>query len=170
MKWLGAALILLCSTLYGLEQAKKLRDRPQQIRQLRVALQALEAEMLYGQTPLAQASENIAKQLEGAVGDMFACFAAKLRERKQTAMDAWREALEAVWEETALKSGEREVLHQFGATLGTMDRSQQQKQLKLAQTHLEREELEAKETQLRYEKMAKTLGVLAGLLLVILFV
>ena len=48
------------------------------------------------------------------------------------------------------------------------DRDQQQKQIKLTMVHLDREEAEAKENQLRYEKMLKSLGFLGGLLIVIL--
>ncbi len=57
---------------------------------------------------------------------------------------------------------------QFGETLGQHDRESQQKHIRLCITHLEREEEEAKALQPQYEKMIKSLGVLAGLLIVIL--
>jgi len=63
MKMIGAGLILFATTWVGFEYAKKLRERPQQLRQLKVALQSLEAEMMYGLTPLATASERIALQM-----------------------------------------------------------------------------------------------------------
>ncbi|WP_054711545.1 stage III sporulation protein SpoIIIAB [Bacillus sp. JCM 19041] len=170
MKWIGALIVICCTTLYGLHYARKLSERPRQIRQLRTALQALEAEILFGQTPLAKACMNIAGQLKGPISYFFAEFAKHLDERQATARVAWEEAVDKVWPQTALMDSEREVLVQFGATLGTMDRNQQEKQLKLALTHLERDELEAKELQVRYEKMVKTLGVLAGLLIIILMV
>lgn len=170
MKWIGALIIICCTTLYGFYRANDLKERPKQIRQLRSALQSLEAEMLYGQTPLAKASLNISQQFNGPVSHFFDLFAKKLNEKETTAKKAWEESIELVWDELSLKTNEREVLFQFGATLGTMSREQQQKQLKLTQTHLERDELEAKDLQLRYEKMIKTLGFLAGLLIVILMI
>ena len=68
---------------------------------------------------------------------------------------------------TAFQQTEYEILQQFGETLGQHDRESQQKHIRLCITHLEREE-EAKALQLQYEKMIKSLGVLAGLLIVIL--
>lgn len=168
MKWIGALIVICCTTLYGFYHAKRLSERPRQIRQLRTALQALEAEILYGQTPLAKACMNIANQLKGPISYFFEEFAELLGRRQATARVAWEETVKKVWPQMALLESEREILVQFGATLGTMDRNQQQKQLKLALTHLERDELEAKELQVRYEKMVKTLGVLAGLLIIIL--
>ncbi|WP_255301159.1 stage III sporulation protein SpoIIIAB [Bacillus sp. Marseille-P3800] len=168
MRWLGALLIIGCTTIYGFYQARLLQERPRHIRQLRSALQSLEAEMLYGQTPLAKASQNIAEQLKGPVAALFATFSRSLAEKKATAKDAWETAIHDTWKDLSLQEKEKEVLLQFGATLGTMDRVHQQKQLKLTQTHLERDEEEAKSIQARYEKMYKALGVLAGLLIVIL--
>ncbi|AIC95033.1 stage III sporulation protein SpoIIIAB [Shouchella lehensis] len=168
MRWLGALLIICCTTLYGFYQARLLQERPQHIRQLRSALQSLEAEIVYGQTPLAKASINISKQLNGPVAALFKSFSLRLTERKATANKAWEAAIEDTWKSLSLKEKEKEVLLQFGATIGTMDRNHQQKQLKLTQTHLERDEEEARVIQARYEKMYKTLGVLAGLFIVIL--
>ena len=83
---------------------------------------------------------------------------------------AWEESLQVLWKATALKQGELEIMKQFGETLGQYDRLTQQKQIALALAHLEREEEDALERQARYEKMAKSLGVLTGLLLVILLI
>ena len=70
----------------------------------------------------------------------------------------------------ALKNTELEILEQFGETLGKHDRYQQQKQILLTLSHLEREEKEALQVQSKYEKMVKSLGFLAGLLLIVLLV
>jgi stage III sporulation protein AB len=58
-----------------------------------------------------------------------------------------------VWNRTAFKTTELEILKQFGETLGKHDLVQQQKQIRLALTHLEREEEdEAREKQASYGK------------------
>ena len=69
---------------------------------------------------------------------------------------------------TAFKQGEYEIMKQFGETLGQHDLLSQQKHIRLALAHLEREEADALDRQSRYEKMLKSLGFLSGLLLVIL--
>lgn len=166
MKLFGAFLIILSATSLGFYYAKQLRDRPRQLRQLKVALQSLEAEMMYGLLPLAIASERIAKQLKAPISHLFERFSIKLKEEQTTAYEAWQQSLEEIWRYTALLESEREVLTQFGATLGQHDREQQKKHITLALTHLTREEMEARERQIRYERMFKSLGFLSGLLLV----
>jgi stage III sporulation protein AB len=150
--------------------AKRYSDRPRQLRQLKTALQALEAEIMYGLTPLGQACEHLAGQFSEPLSTFFRAFSVRLEKNRTSVQQAWNDSLDDVWPLTAFGSGEREVMKQFGATLGQHDRDHQQKQIRLALTHLEREEAEAKDAQQRNEKMIKSLGFLAGLLLVLLLI
>lgn len=170
MKLIGSLLIIIVTTWIGFEYAKRLSDRPKQLRQLKVAVQSLEAEMMYGLTPLAEAADHIAKQLPKPIGTFFQRFSEKLLEQEYSAFEAWQASINEIWNTTALLDSEREVMLQFGATLGQHDLEQQQKQIHLTLAHLAREEQEAREKQHRYEKMVKSLGFLAGLLVVILLV
>jgi stage III sporulation protein AB len=165
---MGAIFIIIATTWAGFEAAKHLSARTRQLRQLKVALQSLEAEIMYGHTSLIVASQNISKQLPNPLSQLFETFAAKLIKGHTSVKGAWEESLEVVWRFTAFKQGEYEVLKQFGETLGQHDRISQQKHIKLALSHLEREEADAIDRQNRYERMMKSLGVLTGLLLVIL--
>lgn len=81
----------------GFEFAKRYSDRPKQIRQLRFALQSLEAEIMYGQTPLARAADQIASQVGPPVNRLFEQFAEKLNVGTFSARHAWNESLEDVW-------------------------------------------------------------------------
>jgi len=168
MKWIGALLIILSCAWLGYSYAGSLEERVRQLRLLRTALQSLEAEILFGHAPLHEASRNIAKQFQGPVQNLFEWFAEKLLADERTAAEAWRETIMEIWRETSLKNREQEILLQFGETLGKHDLMQQQKQIQLALVHLEREELDAREREKNYGKMAKSLGLLTGLLLVIL--
>ncbi|GGJ62463.1 stage III sporulation protein AB [Anoxybacillus voinovskiensis] len=170
MKWFGALLILLATTWSGFEAARQLNERPRQLRQLKTALQALEAEIMYGHTPLTEASLHLARQLAFPFSRLFERFAEKLKTGETNVCEAWEESLRAIWRATALRQGEFEVMKQFGETLGQYDRIAQQKQIALALIHLDREEQDALDKKMRYEKMAKSLGFLVGLLLVILLI
>ncbi|BDG44279.1 stage III sporulation protein SpoIIIAB [Saccharococcus caldoxylosilyticus] len=170
MKLIGAMLILLTTTWFGFEAARMLKERPRQLRQLKAALKVLEAEIMYAHTPLSEAALHISKQISLPLSKLFEQFAAKLQKGETSVQQAWEESLQTVWSSTALKQGELEIMRQFGDTLGQYDRLTQQKQITLALVHLERQEAEALERQARYEKMAKSLGILTGLLLVILLI
>ncbi len=168
MKIIGAILIIVATTWVGFEFARRLTERPRQLRQLKVALQSLESEIMYGLTPLAEASDHIAKQLPKPISYFFTYFSERLKQGESSVHKAWEDSLKETWHLTALCNGELEVMSQFGATLGQHDREHQQKQIRLTLNHLEREEGDAIESQNRYEKMLKSLGFLTGLLIVIL--
>ena len=168
IKIVGAILILFATTWTGFEVAKQLTERPRQLRSLKTALQSLEAEIMYGHTPLHEAARRLSQQLPSPINDFFYKFGNKLTESETTVRDAWEESLKEIWGKTALKKGEFEIMKQFGETLGRHDRVSQQKQIMLALTHLEREENEARDRQFKYEKMVKNIGFLTGLLLIIL--
>ncbi|MGG5255101.1 stage III sporulation protein SpoIIIAB [Neobacillus sp. SM06] len=168
LKLLGAAFILAATTWTGFEASRRFSDRPKQLRLLKSALQSLEAEIMYGHTPLHEAARRLAEQLPNPLSTLFETFSKNLTDTETTVKEAWEASLKNVWKLTALKQGEFEIMKQFGETLGRHDRFSQQKQIILTLTHLEREEADARDKQAKYEKMVKSLGLLAGLLLVII--
>jgi stage III sporulation protein AB len=168
IKIVGAIIILASTSWGGLELSKILSERPKQLRSLKSALQSLEAEIMYGHTPLHEAARRLAEQLTDPLSTFFSNFATKLTTEETTVKEAWAASLHGVWKQTAMKQPELEIMKQFGETLGRHDRYSQQKQIMLTLTHLDREEAEARDIQLKYEKMVKSLGILSGLLIVIL--
>ncbi|WP_312092262.1 stage III sporulation protein SpoIIIAB [Niallia sp.] len=168
IKIIGAILILASTSWGGMEFSKLLSQRPKQIRALKSALQSLEAEIMYGHTPLHEACRRLAEQLSEPLSFFFASFAERLIKEDTTVKEAWTLCLDDIWKKTAMKNSELEIMKQFGETLGRHDRFSQQKQIMLTLTHLEREEEEAREIQGKYEKMIRSLGFLSGLLIVIL--
>ncbi|WAA10450.1 stage III sporulation protein SpoIIIAB [Fervidibacillus albus] len=168
MKLIGSLLILAASSWIGLELSRAYSERIRQLRMMKSALQSLEAEIMYGHTPLHEASRKISDQFQGPIQHLFQLFSNKLIERDITAKKAWVESLQEIWPKTAMKHSELEILRQFGETLGKHDLVQQQKHIQLTLTYLEREEQEAMEKQQTYGKMVKSLGVLSGLLIIII--
>lgn len=170
IKLFGAAVILVATTWIGFELSRNLSQRPRQLRYFRNALQALEAEIMFGHIPLQEASVRLAKQLPQPLKKFFECFSIKLQLQDTNVKTAWDESLKEIKGLLALKNNDLEILSQFGETLGKHDRFQQQKQISLTMTHLEREEEEALQSQIKYEKMFKSLGFLSGLLVIVLLI
>ncbi|MFT8320645.1 MAG: stage III sporulation protein SpoIIIAB [Bacillus sp. (in: firmicutes)] len=168
LKIIGAILIFASTSWAGMEFSKVLSERPKQLRQLKSALQSLEAEIMYGHTPLHEASRRLAEQLSDPLAAFFTDFSNKLTYEETTVKSAWATSLENIWKKTAMKQPELEIMKQFGETLGRHDRFSQQKQIMLTLSHLEREEEEARDIQSKYGKMVKSLGILTGLLIIIL--
>ncbi|CAM5792624.1 MULTISPECIES: stage III sporulation protein SpoIIIAB [Brevibacillus] len=169
VKLIGAVLILFSASMVGWQIGRFYAYRPVQLRALLVGLQMLETEIVYGLTPLQPALLKVGNRLPTEIGQLFQTAAGSLREeRAQNADEALRLAIDRHWQQTSLRKQERDVLTSLGQVLGSSDREDQQKHLRLAVTHLRGLEEEARAEQNRYEKMYKSLGFLCGLLVVIL--
>jgi stage III sporulation protein AB len=169
VKLIGAVLILFSASMVGWQIGRYYAYRPVQLRSLLVALQMLETEIVYGLTPLHRAFVKVGHRVSQDVGKMFILAAELLiTERAQSAEDSLRQSMSRLWTQTALRKQERDVLTSLGQVLGSSDREDQQKHLRLAVTHLRGLEEEARADQEKYEKMYKSLGFLGGLLVVIL--
>ncbi|WP_042145884.1 stage III sporulation protein SpoIIIAB [Paucisalibacillus sp. EB02] len=170
MKWIGALLFISATTWLGFEWSNKLTRRPKHIRQLINALQVLEAEILYSQLPLHDAFSSIARQIPDPCSSFFQLVANRMVEKYSYFESVWEESVATFMESSSLSVNEKEILLQFGRTLGQHDFNQQQKHIQLTIKHLERELQDARDEQDRYGKMAKNLGFLTGLFIVLLLI
>ncbi|HLR08225.1 MAG TPA: stage III sporulation protein SpoIIIAB [Bacillota bacterium] len=170
MKWIGALLFISTTTGIGFEVSKHLDDRPKHIRQLKNALQILEAEILYSQSPLKEAFALIAAQIPYPTKTFFKAMSQQIMEADSDLHELWQENIRHFKKISSLEANDEEILNQFGRTLGQHDFDQQQKHIHLAITHLDRELEEAKDKQRKYAKLSKGLGILCGLFIVLLLI
>lgn len=174
LKFVGMMLVLFAGTMIGFVKASGFAARPKQIRQLIHALQRLETEISYGQTPLPIALDRIAGVVAPQVARMFKDIATALSTEAvrtgETAREIWERAIKARWPETAMKAPEQEALLRLGSTLGASGRDDQLKHIRLAMAQLQAEEANARDDQQRYEKLSRSLGALGAALIVILMV
>src|SRR5690606_39961913 len=73
-KMIGAIFILAATTWAGFEYSKRLSIRPKQLQQFRNALETLEAEIMFGHTPLGEAARRISKQMAEPIASHFRLF------------------------------------------------------------------------------------------------
>jgi stage III sporulation protein AB len=170
LKWIGATLILFAGTAYGFAQAARYAKRPKELRQLSSALLTLESEIVYGLSPLPSALSRVASSVPKPVSYLFSEASERMNDSAQerTAGDCWSGAVAAVWARTSLREPEKASLLALAPTLGLTDRDDQAKHIRLAVSQLRSEEETAREEQVRYGKMWKSLGALSAALVVIL--
>ncbi|OUM84804.1 MAG: stage III sporulation protein AB [Bacillus thermozeamaize] len=169
MKWMGMILILFSATALGFYYSRRFAERPQQLRHLQAAFEMLETDVLYRLERLSDSFYRIGSTIPKPIGPLFHIAAEELdRSDGLPTEQCWERALRRIWPETSLKEKEQEVLLQFGHSLGNSDRESQVKHIRALLRHLQVEEELAREEQLKYEKMSRTLGFLGGLFVVIL--
>lgn len=170
MKWIGVVLILGTTTWIGFDWSSRLMKRPKHIRQLKSALQILEAEMTFSQLPIKDAFLRISSQVPNPTKSFFNSLGESMEKETGDFYQIWVDCVNKYIQYSSLTVNEQEILNQFGRTLGQHDYYQQQKHIQLTLSHLERELEDARDNQFKYSKMAKTLGILAGLFIVLLLI
>ena len=169
LKSVGIMGILFACTMFGYVKASYFAKRPQHIRQFIVALQRIETEIVYAQTPLQEAFLHVSAQVSEPFAEMFQVMSSRLQTHQGTPLcEIWKQSLQACWQHAALKKSEFEIAVQLGHVLGVSDYQDQVKHLRLAISQLQAEESEARQEQQKYESMWRSLGLLMGALIVIL--
>ncbi len=169
LKIIGSIIVLFSATMAGWQVGRYYAVRPVQLRAMLMALQMLETEIVFAATPLYRAFVKIGQRVQTDIGQIFLAAAElMLKEEGYGTAECWRQGIEQKWYRTALRKPEKEILLNLGYVLGSSDREDQQKHIRLTVAHLNNLEQEARVEQTKYEKMYKSLGFLGGLLVVIL--
>ncbi|SHN12351.1 stage III sporulation protein SpoIIIAB [Gracilibacillus kekensis] len=168
MKWIASVVLIIALTWIGHEYAKNLAYRPRLIRLFKNALQILEAEIVYSHATVKEALLSVSKQIPEPISSLFKQMALDIKQNKEELFPIWEKHVETFYQKHSIQIDDREILHQFGRTLGQHDIFQQQKYVRLTITHLERNLTEAEEKNHRYGKMSRSIGFLTGMLIVLL--
>ena len=169
IKMLGGALVILSSTMIGFLVAGSFHYRPKILRDLQVALSMLETEIGYGHSPLPEALESISKKCDADVAKLFSKAKTHISSKEGCTPDeAWQKALNDFYTDTHLLETDMEVLSSFGRYLGSTDRQDQLKNIKLTLTNLKQQEIIALDEKSKNEKLWKYLGVLSGTMVFLL--
>src|SRR5699024_6900099 len=122
------------------------------------------------QLPLQEALYTIANQIPQPTKTFFGQLRDSMEHEAIELMSLWEKNVDRLIDISSLGKQEQEILKQFGRTLGKHDFQQQQKHIHLTITHLDREMEDARDHASRYGKMAKSLGFLCGLFIVLLLI
>ncbi|KXG78170.1 hypothetical protein AN618_05620 [Fervidicola ferrireducens] len=169
LKLVGSALVIFSCTMIGLIMAGYYQHRPKALRNFQTALSMLETEIDYGQSPLPEALNNVSKRCDPTIS----MFLRKVRQlllsmEGYTASEAWEISLNEFKSQIPLNDSDFEILTSFGKYLGSSDKEDQIRNLKLTLSQLKQQENLAVEEKNKNEKLWKYLGVLTGLTLVLL--
>lgn len=164
IKVIGACLIVISSSLFGIQVASYFSLRPRHLRSLQEALLRLDTEIMYGATPLPVALKKIGQTEAVPVYRIFMRAGELLcTTHGYTPAEAWGLALEQEWHNTALSREDYHILRAFGEGLGISDRDEQHKNITLTSLHLRREEEKAQRERDKNERLWRYGGFLLGL-------
>jgi stage III sporulation protein AB len=168
---LGAAGVVCGCGGWGFHKAAVYRQRPLELRHTATMLRVIAADISFARLPLSDALARAASVVPGQ--GMAAVFAAAARDLEQpgcTATAALSRQLAHNASHLALTHEDLLILEQLFRTIGQTGRDEQIAHLQAAVVQLEAREQEAVLQRTRYERLYQTMGVLAGVLIVILLI
>ncbi|SHG65334.1 stage III sporulation protein AB [Thermosyntropha lipolytica DSM 11003] len=174
MGWLKAAgivLVIAGSGLWGLMGARRLAQRVEELKNLRLALNFLEKEITYMHTPLSSAFKKTAYFCAPPLSCFFLACSERLDKKAGvTAAEAWMTGLKELQKISSLKPEDIELLKTVAMQIGMSDTYEQHKFLALLQEELKIIEQKAREEAQTGGKLWSYGGFILGALLVLLFI
>jgi stage III sporulation protein AB len=170
-KILGSVLILISSSLIGLYYSKSYIKRSNDLRTFKKALILLRGEINYSLSPMPEALENISKRFDHEIAEFFSSIAEELKLNSgKTLTEVWKKKAEEILKRTYLSSLDIKNIMLFSENIGYLDKETQNNNINMLIEQVNEEINITVENDNRYNKLYKSLGVLVGILIIILFI
>ncbi|MDI6705401.1 MAG: stage III sporulation protein SpoIIIAB [Bacillota bacterium] len=171
LKMIACSVVLFSATAAGFVIAGRFSGRVRDLRLIQEGLKMMESEILFTSTQLPEALLNTSAKLEAPLDRVFV-HAAQILEGRMgyTAGEAWNLAFEKYLEALCFNKEDLEIIRDFGKSLGSTDKANQEKNFRLARLQISSQQVKAEEDRGRNERMYKNLGFLLGVTIIILLI
>jgi len=170
LQLLGAAVVVGGAVALGFHYAARESARLLDLLEFKKALMILSSEIDYMRTPLPAAAANIGKRTERWVGPFFSRFGEVLAANDgETAYQLWVRVLGDVGDAADLVEEDLKVIDGFGKTLGYLDRDMQRNAIDYAVRYVDETCAVLQVQAEKSKKMYRSLGVIGGLFLAVVF-
>lgn len=166
LKLTGLALIALCTTGIGMEMAFSLSQRVRALELAQAVLESISGELSYHLAPPEQIIKSLAARKTLCKAEYLTACQAFCGKNIPFPL-AWNQAVRKSG--GALSARDREILTAVSETLGTCSEKEALADLERARLLLQEELKEAREHVRVHGKLYRTLGMLSGVFLVILW-
>ena len=165
-KYVLLGIIFLIASFIGINISKKYGTRLKELKEVQRALHIFEEKIKFTYEPIPDVFEDISKKCIKSIGDIFS--QASQMMKLMSAGEAWENALNN--SNTKLTKDDLDVLKGMAKMLGKTDLDGQVSEIRLTEKFIDTKIEEAQIEKNKNEKLYKTLGVTAGLTLVIILV
>jgi len=170
LKIIGIIIVLVSSSLIGIQLGKQLENRRNDLRCTNLALQVLEKEISFLSNSLPDAL-IFASNVKSNVSRIFKECGILLKSKQgYCADDAWRISVESNISHTYLNKEDKEILLNLSKSLGYYDIEHQVNSFKMIGSQIAIQEKKAQDIMEKEVKLYKKLAILGGLAIVIVLV
>jgi len=169
LKILGAMAVVAGCAGLGFYIAAKEGFRIRELLEFKKSLLILASEIEYKKNPLNTACENIANRTEGIVAKLYENYSVLLAESQgETAYRLWMLALENMQKKSFYTAEDIAVFDSFGKTLGYLDKPMQLNAINYSINCIDEKVAALQAAGDKNKRMYRSLGAIAGLLIIVL--
>ncbi|QXM06014.1 stage III sporulation protein SpoIIIAB [Crassaminicella indica] len=170
-KIIFSSVIIISTAAIGYILSYQYVQRLQQLKNLYLSFQLLETEIIYASNPLPTAMERVAIKSNKSINKIFTDTYKILSSKMGYSIEeAWNTAIYRNIKNMSLDKEDQDILIDFGKNLGCTDKENQLKNFQLIYLQLEKQQQLAEELKMKNGKLCKSLGILIGLSIVIIFI
>lgn len=171
IKIIGCILVITSSAGIGLYFSCVLKERIEELTELKKILILLRGNIRYANTPLAEALYSISIRHNGEFKSFLSWVSEQMEKMQgETIADIWKRGVEQKLKGLSLTKKDKESLIGFGNNLGYLDKDMQLGTIDMYVATLETEIEEASRTVKEKTYLYNSLGVMAGIFLTIVMI
>jgi stage III sporulation protein AB len=171
MKIIGCIMVIASSAGMGFYFSSEMKERIDDLKELRKLIGLLRGDIRYAATPLPEAISALNRRHNGRFHQFLEYVSTKLNELSgQTFTLIWRTGVEKMLGNTSVNKKDKLQLAQLGENLGYLDKDMQVNTLDLYITQLEEEITDLSKTVKEKAYLYNTLGIMAGIFITIIMI
>ena len=156
LKYLGASLIILSSSMYGIKKSEQLRKRCENLALIKNALLLLQSEISYKSGDIKSVLASVGKNQN------LPLFIIAAQNIESSLSEAFSHALGIC--DMSLVGTDKEIILELAKNLGSLDSSSQIKMISRTASELSARQESANADYAKYGKLYRSAGLLTGLL------
>ena len=168
VKIIGGICVIAATSGLGFWMAGQWKAHLLAMEQLRRMIFMLKGEIIYANAPLEEAFYHVGRKNDGALGRFFVAVAKRIETQQGEAFYVmWKEEIDKLGNDSGLTGKDRQELAGFGKHLGYLDCDMQERTILLYLEQLDIAIDYLREHQREKSHLYTSLGVMAGLFLVV---
>ncbi|MEY8336417.1 stage III sporulation protein AB [Lachnospiraceae bacterium 62-35] len=153
----------------GISEAIRYKERLHLLEDLRKMVSLLKGEILYANAPLEEAFIHVGERCSSPAGKVFLNMAEEMgKKRGDSFYEMWKAEVDSLGKEIPLSKEDKRQLKGFGENLGYLDRAMQERTMALYLEQLSGEITYLKEHLQEKNRLYTSLGIAAGVFLIII--
>lgn len=171
MRILGMMMIFISCSGIGIMCSYIYKKRLEEFIEWKKGVVMLKNEINYSLTPLSEAFEIISGRVEGSIQFLFKDIGAFLQTNHLASLEKMNDMIiEKSLYNSCFNQNDKKLIISFIKSLGLMDKDSQINNIKLHVEQVEHEIENIKNNEIKNNKLFRTLGVLSGIFVIVIFI